>query len=77
MYSFFYGTFTRASTNNLDSATNSTFHTGGSILTNPADSSIAHTPWKKKEKAERKREARQKESEIQKSKVGGKNNLKL
>ena len=30
MYSFFYGTFTYASTNNLDSAMNSTFHEGGS-----------------------------------------------
>ena len=30
---FFYGTFTRASTNNLDSATNTTFHTGGVALT--------------------------------------------
>ena len=27
---FFYGTFTRASTNNLDSMMNSTFHVGGS-----------------------------------------------
>ena len=30
MYSFFYGRFTRASTNNLDSAMNCTFLSGGS-----------------------------------------------
>ena len=30
MCSFFYGTFTRASTNNLDSVMNSTFHAGRS-----------------------------------------------
>ena len=46
MYSFFYGTFSRTSTNNLDSAMNSTFHAGG--LTNAPDSSIAHAPWKKR-----------------------------
>ena len=39
MYTFFYGTFMRASTNNLDSAMNCTFHA--------VDSNIAHTPWKK------------------------------
>ena len=46
MYSFFYGMFMHASTNEyLDSATNCTFHAGGS---NAANSSIAHTPWKKR-----------------------------
>ena len=49
MYTFFYGTFTCASTNNLDSAMNSTFHVGGSSpRTNTTDSSIAQTPWKKR-----------------------------
>ena len=41
-------TFTHASTNNLDSVTNWTFHAGWSSLTNTMDSSIAHTPWKKR-----------------------------
>ena len=44
-------------------------------LTTVADSSIAHAPWREREK-----EARQNESEIQKkrrSKVRGNNNLKL
>ena len=63
-----------ASTNNRDSTTHSTFQAGG--LTNAVDSSIAHTPWKKGNKLKRKREwerkDRQNESEIQKSKVGGK-----
>ena len=45
---FFNGTFMHASTNNLDSATNSTFHVGGSSLTNATDSSIAHNPQKKR-----------------------------
>ena len=53
----------------------------GVALTNTTDSSIAHTLWKKRNKLKRRwergREARQNESEIQKSKVGGKNNLKL
>ena len=66
MYSFFYGTFMRASTNNLDSAMNCTFHAdgGSSPWTNAVDSSIAPTLWKKlKRRQERDREARQNESE--------------
>ena len=73
MSSFFYGTFMRASMNDLDSAMNSTFHAGG--LT--PRSSIAHTLWMKlKRRQQYEREPRQNESEIQKerSKVGGKNN---
>ena len=62
MYSFFYGTFTCTSTNNLDCAMNCL---AGVALTNTADSSIAHIPWKKrnqiKERREREREARQNE----------------
>ena len=54
-YSFFYGTSTCMSTNNLDSATNSTFHVGGVIaLTNAADSSLAHTLWKKRKQIKEK-----------------------
>ena len=50
---FFYGTFTCASTNYLDNATNSTFmrvlRTKSEIAqTTSVDSSIAHTLWKKK-----------------------------
>ena len=67
MYSVFYDMFSCASMNNLDSSTNWTFHTGWRVdLTNTADSSIAHTPWKKrkqiKEKAGTGGEARQNES---------------
>ena len=43
MYSFFYGTFTRVSTNNLDSVMNGTFDIAGIALTNATDSNIAHT----------------------------------
>ena len=74
MYSFFYGTFTRTSTNNLDSVTNSTFHACGVgvALTNAADSSIAHTPRKKrkiKEKAGTGKRSQTEELEIQKKKT--------
>ena len=53
MYSFFYGTFTRASTNNLDSTMNCTFHAGGS----------RRKGNKLKRRRERERKARQNESE--------------
>ena len=43
MHAFFYGTFTCASTNNLEAA-------------NAADSSIAHTLWKKIKTLKRRRE---------------------
>ena len=51
----------------------------GVALTNAADSSFAQTLWKNKLKRRREleRKARQNRSEIQKKKVGGKNNLKL
>ena len=56
MYSFFYGTFTRASTNYLDTARRiAHFKREREALTNAVDSSICtHTLWKKgqiKEKA--------------------------
>ena len=76
---FFYGTFTRASKNYLDSATNGTFHAGGRVaLSNAAGSSFARTHTLKKSKPikekagtgersrEREREARRNESEIKK-----------
>ena len=37
VYSFFYGTFTRASMNNLDSATNITFHAGVVMLSSSSN----------------------------------------
>ena len=43
--SFFYGMFTRASTNYFDSVRQTAHFTwAGLALTNTADSSIAHTP---------------------------------
>ena len=55
LYSFFYGTFTRVSMNNLESSTNSIFHSGWRVdLTNTADSSIAHTLWKKRKQIKEK-----------------------
>ena len=61
MYSFFYGTCTCASTNNLDSVMNSTFHASGKDLAGVAltitlDCSIAHTPWKKRKQIKRRLE---------------------
>ena len=87
MYSFFYGTFTCASMNYLDSAMQALFTralrtSSGVAPTTAADSSIAHnTPRKIRGKTlnrrqEREREAKQKESKIQKGQ-GCKNNLKL
>ena len=69
MYSFFYGTFTCMSTNNLDSATNWTFHAGWSTLT--LRTVLLHTHRgrkgnKLKRRRDRGREARQIESGIQK-----------
>ena len=60
--------------------TNSTFHAGGSRLS--PQTVVLHTHCgrkgnKLKRRQEREREARQNESELQKSKVGGKNNLKI
>ena len=45
----FYCAFMRTFTNYLDCVTNSTFHADGSR----PDSSIAHTPWKKRRKKEK------------------------
>ena len=68
MYSFFYGTFTRASTNYLDTARRiAHFMRAREALTNAMDGSIAHTVEEKdksKRKREWEREARQNESEI-------------
>ena len=52
---------------------NSTFQAGGSSPTNVADSSIAHTQWKKRKQIKEKagtgeREGRQNESEMKKKK---------
>ena len=67
MYGFFYGTFTHVSTNNLDSAMISTFHAGGSSpQTNAVECSIAHTPWKKKNKLKRRQERREKPDRMKK-----------
>ena len=76
-----YGTFTRASTN-LNGAMNSTFYAGGSSpRTNAADSSIAHTPLKKRKQIKEKaRTGERSQTECvrnTKSKIGGKNNIKL
>ena len=64
VYSFFYGTFTRMSTNIFESARRTAhFKRAGVALTN-ADSSILHTHRRRKNKLkrrrEREREARQK-----------------
>ena len=75
MYVFLYGTFKRASTNNLDSVTNSTYHAGeGAAPTNATDSSIAHTSWKKRKQIKVKAGTREKPDRMSwntiKSKVG-------
>ena len=87
MYSFSYGTFTRASTIYLDSVTNSTFHADAWDLVQSSpdychiQKYCAHTPWKKrkqiKEKSEPEREARLNKPEIQKSKAVCMKNLKI
>ena len=70
MYSFFYGTCVRASTNYLDTARRTVhFMQAGEALTNAADSSIAytHTHCRREgnkllmRRREREREARQNE----------------
>ena len=87
MYNFFYGTFTRVAMNNLDSMRwTAHFMWAGVALTNASNSSIAHTPWKKrkqiKEKAQTGKRRREREREARhnkkkRGKVGGKNNLKV
>ena len=67
------------STNNLESATNSTFHVGGSSPGVTPLTIVLHTHHRRKgnklmRRQERERETRLNESEIQKSKVGDKNN---
>ena len=79
MYSVFYCTFTRASTNNLDYVTNTTFHVGGVALTNAAKV-VLHTPLKKRKQIKEKagigeRKPDRMSRKFKKSKVGGKNNL--
>ena len=54
MYSFFYDTFTRASMNNLDSVRNCIFMQAGVAPINDADSTIAHTTWKKRKQIKEK-----------------------
>ena len=55
MYSFFYGTFTRASTNYIDTARRTAHFTRvREALTNAVDSSIAHTLWKKRKQIKKK-----------------------
>ena len=77
MYSYL---FTCMSTNNLNSTQQTALFTRvESPQTNAVDSSIAHTPWKK---LKRRREWERESNIISwntktRSKVGGKNNLKL
>ena len=59
MHSFFNGTFTRASTNNLFRAMNWTFHSGGS----------RRKGNKLKRRREQEREARQNESEKEEARL--------
>ena len=59
----------------------STFHVGGRAHINAAGSSVAHNYGRKgnklKRRQEREREAKLYESELQKGKDGGRNNLKI
>ena len=77
MYVCIVFSFMRAATNNLNTASNWTFHACGVAPTSTADK-VLHTNCGRKgnklKRRRREREARQNES---KSKVGGKNNLKL
>ena len=74
MYSFFYCTFTCASTNNLDSAMNSTFHAGWSSPDLRRGTVVLHAHRgrkgnKLKRRREREREARQNESEKEEARL--------
>ena len=78
MYSFFYGTFTHASMNNLDSARLQYISWCVCNTTVRGVSQGYSCPSQLKRRRVREREARRNHSEYkQEGKVGGKNNLKL
>ena len=79
MYSFFYGTFTRTSMNNLDSMQRTAlFMRVEYSQTNAVDSSIAHTHGGRQGNKLKRRQERERESNIiswntkNKKQVGGK-----